>query len=119
MLNVEPFWQYIVVGIIVILAVLIDQARDIIVGRIETGLIYGGDALSSESRERFGCLVAVNRVGLEINAGEVVGLVGDNAAGKSTSSSASLTFLSSRRRRNLLSGPAPLRPSNRCAPGRN
>ena len=37
MLNVQPFWQYIVVGIIVILAVLIDQARDIIVGRIETG----------------------------------------------------------------------------------
>jgi ribose/xylose/arabinose/galactoside ABC-type transport system permease subunit len=37
MLNVQPFWQYIVVGVIVILAVLIDQARDIIVGRIETG----------------------------------------------------------------------------------
>ena len=35
--NVQLFWQYIVVGIIVILAVLIDQARDIIVGRIETG----------------------------------------------------------------------------------
>ena len=34
--------------------------------------------------KRFGGLVAVNRVGLEINAGEVVGLVGDNAAGKST-----------------------------------
>lgn len=37
MLNVQPFWQYIVVGIIVILAVLIDQARDLIVGRMETG----------------------------------------------------------------------------------
>jgi ribose/xylose/arabinose/galactoside ABC-type transport system permease subunit len=37
MLNVQPFWQYIVVGFIVILAVLIDQARDLIVGRIETG----------------------------------------------------------------------------------
>jgi ribose/xylose/arabinose/galactoside ABC-type transport system permease subunit len=37
MLDVQPFWQYIVVGVIVILAVLIDQARDIIVGRIETG----------------------------------------------------------------------------------
>jgi hypothetical protein len=36
MLNVQLFWQYIVVGIIVILAVLIDQAR-IIAGRIETG----------------------------------------------------------------------------------
>ena len=35
MLNVQPFWQYIVVGVIVILAVLIDQARDLIVGRME------------------------------------------------------------------------------------
>jgi ABC-type sugar transport system ATPase subunit len=34
--------------------------------------------------KRFGGLVAVNRVSLDVNAGEVVGLVGDNAAGKST-----------------------------------
>jgi len=37
MLNVQPFWQYIVVGVVVILAVLIDQGRDLIVGRMETG----------------------------------------------------------------------------------
>ena len=37
MLNVQPFWQYIVVGIIVILAVLIDQARDLIIGKMEAG----------------------------------------------------------------------------------
>ncbi|MBV8350669.1 MAG: ABC transporter permease [Verrucomicrobia bacterium] len=37
MLNVQPFWQYIVVGIVVILAVLIDQARDLIIGRMEAG----------------------------------------------------------------------------------
>jgi ribose transport system permease protein len=36
MLNVQPFWQYIVVGVVVILAVLIDQARDLIIGRIES-----------------------------------------------------------------------------------
>jgi ribose transport system permease protein len=36
MLNVEPFWQYIVIGIVVILAVLIDQARDLVVGRAES-----------------------------------------------------------------------------------
>jgi len=34
--------------------------------------------------KRFGGLVAVNNVSLELNAGEVVGLVGDNGAGKST-----------------------------------
>ena len=34
--------------------------------------------------KRFGGLVAVNRVSLDVNAGEVLGLVGDNAAGKST-----------------------------------
>jgi ribose/xylose/arabinose/galactoside ABC-type transport system permease subunit len=37
MLNVQPFWQYIVVGVVVILAVLIDQGRDLIIGRMETG----------------------------------------------------------------------------------
>lgn len=35
MMNVEPFWQYVVVGIVVILAVLMDQARDLIIGRAE------------------------------------------------------------------------------------
>ena len=34
--------------------------------------------------KRFGGLVAVNEVSLEINLGEEVGLVGDNGAGKST-----------------------------------
>jgi ribose transport system permease protein len=35
MLQVQPFWQYVVIGIVVIMAVLIDQARDLIVGRAE------------------------------------------------------------------------------------
>jgi ribose transport system permease protein len=35
-LNVNPFWQFIVVGVVVILAVLIDQARDLIIGRFES-----------------------------------------------------------------------------------
>ena len=34
--------------------------------------------------KRFGAIVALRRVSLSIGAGEVVGLVGDNAAGKST-----------------------------------
>ena len=33
MLNVQAFWQFIVVGAVVIVAVLIDQSRDLIVGR--------------------------------------------------------------------------------------
>jgi ribose transport system permease protein len=33
MLNVQAFWQFIVVGTVVIVAVLIDQSRDLIVGR--------------------------------------------------------------------------------------
>jgi ribose/xylose/arabinose/galactoside ABC-type transport system permease subunit len=37
MLNVQAFWQFIVVGIVVIVAVLIDQSRDLIVGRNRSG----------------------------------------------------------------------------------
>lgn len=37
MLNVQAFWQFIVVGIVVIVAVLIDQSRDLIVGRHRAG----------------------------------------------------------------------------------
>jgi ribose/xylose/arabinose/galactoside ABC-type transport system permease subunit len=33
MLNVQAFWQFIVVGTVVIIAVLIDQSRDLILGR--------------------------------------------------------------------------------------
>ena len=33
MLNVQAFWQFIVVGVVVIVAVLIDQSRDLIIGR--------------------------------------------------------------------------------------
>ena len=35
MLNVDAFWQFIVVGTVVIVAVLIDQSRDLIMGRRE------------------------------------------------------------------------------------
>jgi ribose transport system permease protein len=36
MLGVDPYWQFIVIGVVVIMAVLIDQARDLIVGRAES-----------------------------------------------------------------------------------
>jgi ribose transport system permease protein len=37
MLNVDAFWQFIVVGTVVIIAVLIDQSRDLIMGRAREG----------------------------------------------------------------------------------
>ena len=37
MLNVDAFWQFIVVGVVVIIAVLIDQSRDLIMGRTSRG----------------------------------------------------------------------------------
>jgi ribose transport system permease protein len=37
MLNVAAFWQFIVVGAVVIIAVLIDQSRDLIIGRGRIG----------------------------------------------------------------------------------
>jgi ribose transport system permease protein len=38
LLGVDPYWQFIVIGVVVILAVLIDQARDLIVGRAESAV---------------------------------------------------------------------------------
>jgi ribose transport system permease protein len=37
MLNVDAFWQFIVVGAVVIIAVLIDQSRDLIMGKQRKG----------------------------------------------------------------------------------
>ena len=39
MLNVDAFWQFIVVGTVVIIAVLIDQSRDLIMGRARGGAV--------------------------------------------------------------------------------
>jgi ribose/xylose/arabinose/galactoside ABC-type transport system permease subunit len=38
MLNVDAFWQFIVVGAVVIVAVLIDQSRDLVLGRPKGGV---------------------------------------------------------------------------------
>jgi ribose/xylose/arabinose/galactoside ABC-type transport system permease subunit len=38
MLDVDPFWQFIVIGAVVIVAVLIDQSRDLIMGRPKGGI---------------------------------------------------------------------------------
>jgi ribose/xylose/arabinose/galactoside ABC-type transport system permease subunit len=37
MLNVDAFWQFIVIGTVVIIAVLIDQSRDLVIGRTRGG----------------------------------------------------------------------------------
>ena len=86
MLNVEAFWQFIVVGSVVIVAVLIDQSRDLIIGRpTETVSAMTDPILSVRNlTKRFGGLVAVNDVSWDVYPGEVVALLGDNGAGKST-----------------------------------
>ena len=62
MLNVQAFWQFIVVGVVVIVAVLIDQSRDLIMGRDKGGpLDMTEPVLSIRSlTKRFGGLTAVN-----------------------------------------------------------
>ena len=87
MLNVEAFWQFIVVGAVVIIAVLIDQSRDLIIGRADASRRRHERADPFRIRnltKRFGGLIAVNDVSWDVYPGEVVALLGDNGAGKST-----------------------------------
>ena len=76
MLGVDPFWQFIVIGIVVILAVLIDQARDLVagarrrpdgrLGRTDGTHRCPVDARGHDLVKRFGGLTAVNGVSLEV-----------------------------------------------------
>ena len=58
----QAFWQFIVVGVVVIVAVLIDQSRDLIVGRDRAGRAGMTEPVLSvrDLIKRFGGLTAVN-----------------------------------------------------------
>ena len=79
-INVEPFWQFVAVGVVIIISVLVDQSqRNGAAGSMSEALLEAR-AVS----KRFGGVHALENVSFRVEAGEVVALAGDNGAGKST-----------------------------------
>ena len=89
LLNVDAFLQPIVIGVVIVLAVESDVLRP---SRGSLPRAAGGRMTHERRRslsvrgatKRFGAVLALDSVDLEVHYGEVLALLGDNGAGKST-----------------------------------
>ena len=87
LLNVDAFLQPIVIGVVIVLAVESDVLRARLEDRFRV-LQAAHDmspALSVRgATKRFGAVLALDSVDVDVHYGEVLALLGDNGAGKST-----------------------------------
>ena len=87
LLNVDAFLQPIVIGVVIVVAVESDVLRGSSRGPLPRA--PGGPRMTAAlsvrgATKRFGAVLALDSVDVEVHYGEVLALLGDNGAGKST-----------------------------------